>query len=205
MSYNFHATESILQLIWRKGSSISDLLAQVEGKNRLRYGTFILQLVKDGDGSRDGEVGVVQAQDTIITSALQPLFLHSYTKRLISTYKVPNLWERIVFPLTDTWSGARTGLGCIAIISSEKNWGWAMSFMAHRGLDLAGMGIWATFERLWILKHLPLWKTPPEWVKLASWFLCRWGNQESGQYPLVPPYGQNNREQESLLFGITVT
>ena len=102
MFYNFHATESILQLIWRKGLSISDLLDLVEGKNRLRHGILILQLVKDGDGSRDGEVGVVQAQDTIITSALQPLFLHSYTKRLISTYKVPNLWERIVFPLTDT-------------------------------------------------------------------------------------------------------
>ena len=65
MFYNFHATESILQLIWRKGSSISDLLAQVEGKNRLRNGTFILQLVKDGDGSREGYVGIVQAQDAI--------------------------------------------------------------------------------------------------------------------------------------------
>ena len=32
-------------------------------------------------------------------------------------------------------------------------------------------------ERLWILKHLPLWKKPPEWVKLASWLLYRWGNQ----------------------------
>ena len=40
--------------------SISDLLAQVEGKNRLRKGTFILQLVKDGDGSREGYVGVVK-------------------------------------------------------------------------------------------------------------------------------------------------
>jgi len=29
--------------------------------------------------------------------------------------------------------------------------------------------------------------------------------QGSGQVPLVPLYGQNNREQDSLLFGITVT
>ena len=65
MFYNFHATESISQLIWRKGLSISDLLAQVEGKNRLRNGTLILQVVKDGDGSSEGYVGVVQAQDAI--------------------------------------------------------------------------------------------------------------------------------------------
>ena len=74
---NFRATESILKLIWRKGLSISDLLAQVEGKNRLRNGTLILQVVKDGDGSREGYVGVVQAQDTIIISALQPVFHHA--------------------------------------------------------------------------------------------------------------------------------
>ena len=78
MFYNFLATESILQLIWRKGLSISDLLAQVEGKNRLRHGTLILQVVKEGDGSREGYVGVVQAQDTIIiSSALKPIFLHT--------------------------------------------------------------------------------------------------------------------------------
>ena len=63
--YNFLATKSILHLIWRKRLSISDLLVQVEGKNRLRKGTFILQLVKDGDGSREGYVGIVQAQDAI--------------------------------------------------------------------------------------------------------------------------------------------
>ena len=65
MFYNFLATKSILHLIWRKRLSISDLLVQVEGKNRLRKGTFILQLVKDGDGSREGYVGIVQAQDAI--------------------------------------------------------------------------------------------------------------------------------------------
>ena len=74
MFYNFHATESISQLIWRKGLSISDLLAQVEGKNRLRNGTLILQLVKDGDGSREGFVGVVQAQDAIKRYVLKPVF-----------------------------------------------------------------------------------------------------------------------------------
>ena len=77
MLYNFRATESILQLIWRKELSISDLLAQVEGKNKLRNGTFILQLVKDGDGSRAGFVGVVQAQDTIKLSVLKTRFHHA--------------------------------------------------------------------------------------------------------------------------------
>ena len=74
MFYNFHATESILQLIWRKGLSISDLLAQGEGKNRLRNGTLILQVVKDGDGSSEGYVGVVQAQDAIKRYTLKPRF-----------------------------------------------------------------------------------------------------------------------------------
>jgi len=35
--------------------------------------------------------------------------------------------------------------------------------------------------------------------------LYKWGNQESGQVPLVPPYGQNDQEQDCLLFAITVT
>ena len=82
--------------------SISDLLAQVEGKNRLRNGTFILQVVKDRDGSRDGYVWVVQAQDAIKRYTLKSGFQQAYTERLVSTYKVPNLWERRVFPLTDT-------------------------------------------------------------------------------------------------------
>ena len=63
--YNFLATESILQLIWRKRLSISDLLAQVESKSRLRNGTLILQLVQDGDGSSEGYIRVVQDQDAI--------------------------------------------------------------------------------------------------------------------------------------------
>ena len=75
--YNFRAPESILQLIWRKRLPISDLLAQVEGKNRLRNGTLILQVVKDGDGSSEGYVGVVQAQDAIKRYTLKPVFLHA--------------------------------------------------------------------------------------------------------------------------------
>jgi len=71
---NFRATESILKLIWRKGLSISDLLAQVEGKNRLRNGTLILQVVKDGDSSKDGYVGILQAQDAIKRCTLTPVF-----------------------------------------------------------------------------------------------------------------------------------
>ena len=76
MLYNFRATESILQLIWRKGLSVSDLLDLVEGKNRLRHGILILQLVKDGDGSKDGYVGVVPAQDAIKRNSLKPIFCH---------------------------------------------------------------------------------------------------------------------------------
>ena len=101
--------------------SISDLLAQVEGKNRLRNGTFILQVVKDGDGSSEGHVWIVQAQDAIKRYTIKPDFCQAYTEWLVSTYKVPNLWERKVFPLTNMRSGARAGLGCIAIKSSEKN------------------------------------------------------------------------------------
>ena len=71
---NICATESILQIIWRKGLSISDLLVQIEGKNRLRDGTLILLLVKDGDGSREGYVVVVQAQDAIKRYTLKPSF-----------------------------------------------------------------------------------------------------------------------------------
>ena len=63
--YKFRATESKLQLTRRNGLSISDLLAQVEGKNQLRNGTLILQVVKDGDASNERYVGVVQVQDAI--------------------------------------------------------------------------------------------------------------------------------------------
>ena len=82
--------------------SISDVLAQVEGKSRLRNGTMIPQVVKDGDGSKNRYVGVVQAQDAIKRYTIKPDFCQAYTEWLVSTYKVPNLWERRVFPLTDT-------------------------------------------------------------------------------------------------------
>ena len=147
MFYNFHATESNLQLICINWLSISDLLAQVEVKNRLRNGTLILQVVKDGDSSKDRYVGVLQAQDTIKRCTLTTIFHNAWTEQLISTYKVPNLWERRVFPLTDMWSGARTGLGCIAIKFSEKNWGWALTFVDLRRLDQAGRGIWVPSVR----------------------------------------------------------
>ena len=75
--YNFCAPENIVQHIWRRGLSISDLLTQVEGKNRLRNGTFILQLVKYGDGSSEGYVGVTQVQDAIKNHALKPRFFHA--------------------------------------------------------------------------------------------------------------------------------
>ena len=58
---------------------ISDLLAQVEGKNRLRNGTLILQVVKGGDSSKDVYVGVVQAQfnsvqfsHSVVSDSLRP-------------------------------------------------------------------------------------------------------------------------------------
>ena len=60
-----------------KGIAHLRLLAQVEGKHRLRNDTLILQLVKHGDGSREGYVGVIQAKDAIINSAFKPVFRHT--------------------------------------------------------------------------------------------------------------------------------
>ena len=77
MFYKCPTTESKLQLIWRNGLSISDLLAQVECKNRLRNGTLILQVVKDGDASNERYVGVTQAQDAIKRLSLKPGMLHA--------------------------------------------------------------------------------------------------------------------------------
>ena len=77
--------------------SSSDLRAQVEGKDRLRNGTLLLQLVKDGDGSWDSEAGVGQAQDTIKGCVIKPELLQAYAKRLVSADKFPDLWERRVF------------------------------------------------------------------------------------------------------------
>ena len=66
-----------LKLIWREGLSSSDLLAQVEGKDRLRNDTLFLQVVKDGDGSYGGHAGVVQAQDVIKGCTFKPIFLQA--------------------------------------------------------------------------------------------------------------------------------
>ena len=64
----------MLQLIWRKGLSISDLLAQVEGKDRLKKGTWRPQVVKDGDGTFAADGGEGQAQDTIKGCTIKPVF-----------------------------------------------------------------------------------------------------------------------------------
>ena len=77
MFYKIHPTESISQLIWREGLSSSDLRAQVEGKDRLRNGILLLQLVKDGDGSWDGEAGVRQTQDAIKGCIIKPELLQA--------------------------------------------------------------------------------------------------------------------------------
>ena len=62
----FHATESILELVWRKGLSSSDLAAQEQGEDRLRNDSLSLQVVEERVGFTPGEAGVGQAQDIII-------------------------------------------------------------------------------------------------------------------------------------------
>ena len=132
MFYNFHATESILQLIWRKGLSISDLLAQVEGKNRLRNGTLILQVVKDGDGSREGYVGVVQAQDTIKTYILNPY----------STMLRPNGWS----VLTRSPICGREECSHLQICEVGLGLGWgALPLDPQRRIE-AGLCLWWTSD-----------------------------------------------------------
>ena len=54
--------------------SSSDLLAQVEGKDRLRKGTIGPQVVKDGDGTFDANGGKCQAQDAIKGYKIKPVF-----------------------------------------------------------------------------------------------------------------------------------
>ena len=54
--------------------SSSDLLAQVEGKDRLRKGTLGPQVVKDGHGTFDADGGEGQAQDTIKGYTIKPQF-----------------------------------------------------------------------------------------------------------------------------------
>ena len=120
-------------------------LTQVEGKNRLRNGTLILQLVKDGDDSSEGYVGVVQARrHQKVSQTRIPWRLDGTAGQYLQGPQ--SVWDKS-FPLTDTWSGVRTGLGCTAFRYSEKNWGWALSLVAHRWLDQVHRGIWVPFER----------------------------------------------------------
>ena len=84
MFYNIHPTESISQLIWKEGLSSSDLRAQVEGKDRLRNGTLLLQLVKDGDGSWDSEAGATMASGVDVWLGLGVPACPSEGKRLAS-------------------------------------------------------------------------------------------------------------------------
>ena len=53
---------------------ISDLPAQVEGKERVRNKSKVLQVVKEWGGSLDGEAGEAQAQDAIKRCILKKIF-----------------------------------------------------------------------------------------------------------------------------------
>ena len=90
---------------------ISDLLAQVEGKNRLRNGTLILQLVKYGDGSREGYIGVVQAKDTIKVISSNPYSAIFGTNGLSVLTRSPICGREECSNLQIREVGARTGLG----------------------------------------------------------------------------------------------
>ena len=107
----FHATESILQLIWREGLSSPDLPAQVEGKNFLRNDALGPQVVEDGSGTRERHVGVAQAQDAIKSPIFQDLadLCPAQAKRLGLVDKAPNLPEMGAI-LCDCWE-AGLGLG----------------------------------------------------------------------------------------------
>ena len=130
--YTFCATESISQLIWRKWLSISDLLAQVEGKNRLINGTLILQVVKDGDSSKDGFVGVVQAQDAIKKCTLTPIF---HTLR-------PNSWS----VLTKSPICGREECSHLQMHEVGLGLEWdALSLNSQRKIE-AGLCIWWTSD-----------------------------------------------------------
>lgn len=77
---------------------ISDLPAQVEGKERVRNKSKVLQVVKEWSGSLDGKAGEAQAQDAIKRCILKKMFglLLAQGKGLVEVEKVPNLWEQRV-------------------------------------------------------------------------------------------------------------
>ena len=93
--------------------SISDLPARVEGKDRLRNDSLVIQVVKDRDGPIGGKAGVGQAQDAIIRYLFQDPtgLILAQAKNLVHDDKVPDLWERRVFPYNVLGNGAGTGLG----------------------------------------------------------------------------------------------
>ena len=78
--------------------SSSDLPAQVEGKDRLRNDSSVIQVVEDRAGPIGGKAGVGQAQDAII----RPIFhglpgqIRAQAKCLPRDKKVPDPWEERV-------------------------------------------------------------------------------------------------------------
>ena len=78
--------------------SSSDLPAQVEGKDRLRNDSSVLQGVEDRAGPIGGKAGVGQAQDAII----RPIFhglpgqIRAQAKCLPRDKKFPDPWEERV-------------------------------------------------------------------------------------------------------------
>lgn len=89
----FHATESVLQLIQREGFSSPDSPAQVEGKQFLRNGALCPQVVEDGSGTGERQVGVAQAQDAIESPIFQNLadLCLAQAKCLGPVHKAPDL------------------------------------------------------------------------------------------------------------------
>jgi len=78
--------------------SSSDLPAQVEGKDRLRNDSSVIQVVEDRAGPIGGKAGVGQAQDAII----RPIFhglpgqIRAQAKCLPRDKKFPDPWEERV-------------------------------------------------------------------------------------------------------------
>ena len=96
------------------------------------------------------------------------------------------------------WSGVRTGLGCIAVISSEKNWGWAVSLVGLRQLDQAGRGIWFPIVRGYF-KHQPSEK---HHLSESNWPVSsvQVGQPSQVRTHWCPFVDKMSREQGSLLW-----
>ena len=60
-------------------------------QNRLRNGTLILQVRKDGDSSKDRYVGVVQAQDAIYA-------VYSFLRKYADAHRIPD--NALLFPIS---------------------------------------------------------------------------------------------------------